>query len=64
MANMQRMINNLEHNFIKFDEHEIITILDNVDKLWFCGIDVANALDYRDAKKQFKEMLIRMIKLN
>lgn len=48
---MQRIMGNLEQNFIKFEENEIITLLDNVGKLWFCGTDSATALDYKDPKK-------------
>lgn len=48
---MQRMMSDLEENYIKFENSKILTILDNVGKLWFGGTDSASALDYKDPKK-------------
>lgn len=48
---MKRMLNDLEEHNIKFDNNVILTLLDNTGKLWFCGIDCATALDYKQPKQ-------------
>ena len=47
---MQRSIETLEHNYIKFEDHDIAVIIDNEDKVWFCGADITNALGYKYPK--------------
>lgn len=52
---MQRIINNLENNYIKFGDNKIFVILDNVNKLWFCGLDTADALEYKHPKQTIQK---------
>lgn len=48
---MERIMANLEENYIKFDTSQIMVILDNVGKLWFGGVNCAEALDYKQPKQ-------------
>lgn len=52
---MQRIMSNLEDNYIKFDDNDITTILDNAGKLWFGGVDCAESIDYKNAKKAIRD---------
>jgi prophage antirepressor-like protein len=47
---LSRIIDDLEEHFIMFEDFKIIVILDNDDKLWMSGSDVALSLDYKYPK--------------
>lgn len=55
MSDLKRMAENLEQNFIKFENNQILTILDNTGKLWFGGVDSAKALGYKNAPKAIRD---------
>ena len=54
---MKRILAGLEENYIKFDDKKISTILDNSGKLWFCGIEVAETLEYVYPKQAIQQQI-------
>lgn len=49
------MAGDLEQHYIKFENNQISTILDNSGKLWFGGVDSAKALEYKNAPKAIRD---------
>ena len=57
------MAENLEQNFIKFENNQIFTILDNTGKLWFGEVDSAKALEYKNASKVIRDYVDKYDKI-
>jgi prophage antirepressor-like protein len=47
---MQRIVETLDENYVKFEDEEIIVIIDNDKKTWFCGNHISIALEYINPK--------------
>lgn len=47
---LERMMETLESNYIQFEDTNISVIIDNDDNIWFCAMDVASALEYKNTK--------------